>query len=92
MSLCLVGNHSLDKLQEMAETLFSPVENRNLTLPDYTKEVLFDSETGLGHLYKIIPLKDIRQLQIKFPLLADTRGDWESKPTSYLSSIFGHEG
>ena len=55
----------------MAETLFSPVENRNLSLPDYSEEVLFDNETGLGHLYKIVPLQDIKSLQIKFPCLPD---------------------
>ena len=46
----------------MAETLFSPVENRNLDLPDYADEVLFDRETGMGHMYKIIPLKDIKSM------------------------------
>jgi len=38
MSLSLVGNHDLDRLEEMAMLNFSEVENRKLILPDVTKE------------------------------------------------------
>ena len=36
--MSLVGNHSLDELQRLAETNFSEVANKNYPTPDYTKE------------------------------------------------------
>ena len=36
MSLCIVGNHDLDQLQQMAVEHFSGIENKNLTVKDYT--------------------------------------------------------
>ena len=60
MSLCLVGNHSIDLLEELAVEHFSGIQNKSLTLKDFTNgEPLFD-ETTLGHLVKIVPIKDMR--------------------------------
>jgi len=38
MSLCLVGNHSIDYLQDLAVANFSGVENKNLQKIDYSNE------------------------------------------------------
>jgi len=92
MSLSLVGNHDLDRLEEMAMLNFSEVENRKLILPDVTNEQMFDEATGYGHIYKIVPLKDVKELSIKFPNLPDQRGNWSTKSLSYLSHVLGHEG
>ena len=35
MALCLVGNHSIDQLEEMAVEHFSAIENKNLELKDF---------------------------------------------------------
>jgi secreted Zn-dependent insulinase-like peptidase len=51
MSLVLIGNFSLDQLQTMAAANFSSIENHNVKLPDYSSEVLFDTDRGLGHFY-----------------------------------------
>lgn len=60
MSLCLVGNHSIETLEELAIEHFSEIENKNLKLKDFTKgEPLYDENT-LGHLIKIVPIKDLR--------------------------------
>jgi hypothetical protein len=32
---------------------------------------MFDNETGYGHIYKIVPLKDVKELTVKFPNLPD---------------------
>jgi insulysin len=53
---------------------------------------MFDHATGYGHIYKIVPLKDIKELSIKFPNLPDQRGNWSNKSLSYLTHVLGHEG
>ena len=92
MSLSLVGNHSLDELQKLAEENFNPVVNKDYSHPDYTEEVVFDNETGLGHIIKMVPLKDVKQLSIKWPALPDLRAFWREKPGHYIAHTIGHEG
>jgi len=36
MSLCLVGNHPIDTLEELAIEHFSEIENKNMALKDFT--------------------------------------------------------
>jgi insulysin len=48
--------------------------------------------TALGSLIKVVPVKDLRMLDIKWPMLPDTRHLWEGNPLSYISHIIGHEG
>ena len=67
MSLCLVGNHEIERLEEMAVEHFSGIENKNLELRDYTKgEPLYDAST-LGHMIKVVSTKDLRSLQLSWP-------------------------
>ena len=98
MSLCLVGNHSIDTLEALAIEHFSAIENKDLELRDFKKEIeseggapLYDENT-LGHMVKIVPIKDVRSLTIKWPQLPDTRLYWDSNPLSYISHVIGHEG
>lgn len=67
MALCLVGNHPVDKLEELAIEHFSEVVNKDLPDRDFTKEDPLYDETSLGHLTKIVPVKDLRQLTIDWP-------------------------
>jgi insulysin len=53
---------------------------------------LFDKESALGHLVKIVPNKDIKQLNLNFSQLPDDSSYWESKPMHYISHNIGHEG
>ena len=66
--------------------------NKNLTLPDFSEEVIFNHDNGLGHLYKVVPLKDLKSLTINWPNLPEQRSNWKSKPMGYISSCVGHEG
>ena len=66
MSLCLVGNHPIETLEELAVEHFSDIQNKDLVLKDFTTgEPLYD-EQALGHLVKIVPIKDQRSLNIKW--------------------------
>ena len=44
MNLVIYGKHSLEQLEQWATSLFSGVENKNVTVPDYSlPKVPFDS-------------------------------------------------
>jgi len=92
MSLCLVGNHDLNALQELAVANFADVVDKAVKMPDYSKDITYDNETSLGHLIRIVPVKDIRRLEIKWPMLPDSRHLWEGDPLNYIAHILGHEG
>ena len=60
MTLCLVGNHSLDDLEKMAVDNFHSIVNKDFEVPDLTNEITFNSENGLGYIYNVIPEKDMK--------------------------------
>ena len=93
MTLCLVSNHPLDRLEELAIEHFHEVENKDLKLKDFiaTGVPLYDQE-ALGHLVKIVPIKDLRQLTVTWPGLPDSRHLWDGDPLSYIAHVVGHEG
>ena len=89
MTLALTGKASLDQLEQWARRYFSGVENRHLEpirLPaDYLPP---KPALRLAHME---PLKDLRQLNLEFPL-PSTREFYASKPDMLLGYILGHEG
>ena len=93
MSLCLVGNYPLDRLEELATEHFHEVENKDLQLKDFIAAgvPLYD-EQSLGHLVKIVPIKDLKQLTVTWPGLPDSRHFWDGDPLGYISHVVGHEG
>ena len=60
-------------------------------MPDYSSDVMYDSDNALGHMIKIVPVKDVKRLEIKWPMLHDSRNLWEGDPLSYISHLIGHE-
>ena len=75
----------------MAIDNFSQIKDKGLKLKDYVGEQLYD-KTALGHIVKIIPIKDNKSLVISWPQLPDVRHLWNGRPGSYLSHVIGHEG
>jgi secreted Zn-dependent insulinase-like peptidase len=53
---------------------------------------MYDSVTGLGHLYMIVPEKDIKTLEILWPDLPESKSKYLSEPLGYISHVLGHEG
>ena len=92
MALCLVGNHSIDTLEEYAIKHFSEISNKNLTTKDYTKGPPMYDENAFGHMVKIVPIKDQKTLTINWPQFPSTEHLWDSNPLSYISHVIGHEG
>jgi secreted Zn-dependent insulinase-like peptidase len=48
MNLAMVGKASLDEMQKWAEEKFSGVENKGVTIPDYSQPIMPFNEANLG--------------------------------------------
>ena len=89
MTLVVLGEESLDQLQEMIEDRFDQIPNHNILLNDI-KEPLF-SDGDLPKRVELRPEATIRQMQLIFPL-PDYGQNYHTKPMSYVSNVLGHEG
>ena len=90
MNLCVYSNKSLEELLKLVEGLFNAIPKlENFKLPRYDEVKPFD-ENNQKMFYKIIPVKNINELQLEwnFPFCED----YHSKPLRYITSVLGHEG
>lgn len=90
MNLVLVSRANIDHLENLAISNFSDVPNKDAKLKEFFHETPFD-ETNLGHIYKVIPNKDIKRLSISW-ILPYSEEKWRSKPNNYITHLLGHEG
>src|ERR1035437_9503612 len=90
MNLVMVSRSPLEELEQLAMAQFNGVPNKNSSIKDFSSETVFD-ENSLGHIFKMIPNKNIKKLDIEW-ILPFSFHMWKSKPTSYISHIIGHEG
>ncbi|XP_008320371.2 insulin-degrading enzyme isoform X1 [Cynoglossus semilaevis] len=89
MGLCVLGRESLDDLTSMVVKLFGEVENKNVPLPEFPEHPF--QEEHLRQFYKVVPIKDIRNLHVTFPI-PDLQKYYKSNPGHYLGHLIGHEG
>uniref|UniRef100_A0A3Q2FJJ0 Insulin-degrading enzyme n=1 Tax=Cyprinodon variegatus TaxID=28743 RepID=A0A3Q2FJJ0_CYPVA len=89
MGLCVLGRESLDELTSMVEQLFGEVENKNVPVPEFPEHPF--QEEHLKQFYKVVPIKDIRNLYVTFPI-PDLQKYYKSNPGHYLGHLIGHEG
>ncbi|MGH0118605.1 UNVERIFIED_CONTAM: hypothetical protein FKN15_050114 [Acipenser sinensis] len=89
MALCVLGRESLDDLTSMVVKLFSEVENKNVPVPEFPEHPF--QEEHLRQFYKVVPIKDIRNLYVTFPI-PDLQKHYKSNPGHYLGHLIGHEG
>jgi insulysin len=89
MSVVLLGKAPLDSLEAWGRTYFTPVANHQKPAPAYAADYQEEKETF--RLISIEPVKDLRSLEMEFPLPAIV-GHYRSKPTQLLGSLIGHEG
>ena len=66
MSLAVLGKESLDELQAVVESLFSSVANKHIEKPFWPESPYTAKELQVQ--INIVPVKDLRQLFIKFPV------------------------
>ncbi|KAK7901181.1 hypothetical protein WMY93_017950 [Mugilogobius chulae] len=89
MGLCVLGRESLDELTTMVVNLFGEVENKNVPIPEFPEHPF--QEEHLRQFYKVVPIKDIRNLYVTFPI-PDLQKYYKSNPGHYLGHLIGHEG
>uniref|UniRef100_A0A8D3BRX4 Insulin-degrading enzyme n=1 Tax=Scophthalmus maximus TaxID=52904 RepID=A0A8D3BRX4_SCOMX len=89
MGLCVLGRESLDDLTSMVVKLFGEVENKSVPLPEFPEHPF--QEEHLRQFYKVVPIKDIRNLYVTFPI-SDLQKYYKSNPGHYLGHLIGHEG
>ena len=90
MNLCVYNNKSLEEQLKLVESLFTSVPKiDNFVMPRYDEIKPYD-ENNLKYFYKIVPVKEINEIQLEWYLpFCD---DYLTRPTSFLSEAIGHEG
>lgn len=90
MTLALLGKTSLDSLEQWARHYFGPVVDRGL--PAVTFDPVYLPEKTTFRLISLEPIKELRSLELEFPLPVSLRAHYRSKPATLLGSLIGHEG
>lgn len=88
MSLALVGQASLDELEELAVENFHEVINRNLPRKDHSNDIVFDKEHSFQKIFKIVPSKEMRSIILNWVLPGEKLFE-RKQSQKYLSHIFG---
>lgn len=89
MTVAVLGPQSLDELEQLVRTAFTPIENRQASAP--VDQVPLFADGTLPAQLNIQTLRETRQLSLSFPL-PPIRDHWQQKPIYYLSSLLGYEG
>ncbi|MBF0196785.1 MAG: insulinase family protein, partial [Planctomycetes bacterium] len=89
MGLVLASKKSLDWMESMVRKYFTEVKNHDLEKIKFPTDYLPEKKTF--RLVKVKPIKDIRTLEIDFPL-PGTLEYYASKPTQLIGHLLGHEG
>ena len=69
---------------------FSDIKNKNISVKVYDKNP-FQKEQ-LQKEIKIVPIKDIKELLIEFPIPDYHEKHYRTQPVHYVSHLIGHEG
>ncbi|THU88604.1 hypothetical protein K435DRAFT_679530 [Dendrothele bispora CBS 962.96] len=90
MHLCVLGKESLDELEELVSTLFSPIPNRQVDpLPMFYDHPFGPDEKGT--LVSVQTIMTMHVIEISIPL--EYQGfNWRHKPANFLAHFIGHEG
>ncbi|KAJ8025523.1 Insulin-degrading enzyme [Holothuria leucospilota] len=88
MCLSVIGRESLDELSELVVDLFASVEDKSVKIPEWPDHPFKEDKLKLRA--DIVPIKNLRQLNVTFPL-PDLRKHYRSEPTHYLGHLVGHE-
>ena len=90
MALAVLGKDSLDDLEVMMTDLFEKVENKKVVAPTWSQHPYLPEDNRT--LTYIVPVKDVRNLDILFPIPDISRIHYKSGPGQYLAHLIGHEG
>mmetsp|Transcript_15952 Transcript_15952/g.22803 ORF Transcript_15952/g.22803 Transcript_15952/m.22803 type:complete len:909 (-) Transcript_15952:68-2794(-) len=90
--LVVLGKESLEELKQIVDTCFALIKNKNLPVPQFGTFSRPFSSAELMRCVKVVPVNDsMRVVEIFFPM-REVNSLYLSKPTRYISHLFGHEG
>ena len=89
MTLCLLGDESLEELEEYALEMFSPIPNKSLATPVFAPDPYV--KKNWTEVLNVVPIQEKRELEISWTI-PDLISDYSSRPASYLTHLIGHEG
>ena len=102
MTLAVVGPQSLDTMKEMVLEAFGKIPNRNVPTPEDAWKGTIAPFKGnsvipsFGHVVKIVPVQDLRQVTIQWPIVyrddQDRTNALLTKQANYVAHLLGHEG
>lgn len=77
-------------MEQWVQTMFGPIQNKEVVLPDNSKPCLPFTSGNLGQLARFKPVKDKHSLEVTW-VLPYCELEFRSKPIKYFSHLFGHE-
>jgi insulysin len=89
MKLVVLGKESIDELEKLVETYFSPIENKNISTPVFPGKPYGPEQ--LAKRVSVIPVKEMRAVELNFPM-REIESLYKQKPARYISHLIGHEG
>ncbi|CAF1256026.1 unnamed protein product, partial [Didymodactylos carnosus] len=89
MSLAILGNQSLDELQDLVVKIYKDIPNQNLSLTKYPNDPYGESKRKT--ICYVIPVKEYRHITVTW-VVPDYKEVYYANPESYLSHLIGHEG
>lgn len=90
MKLVILGKESIDELRAIVDEYFSTVPNFDLAKPKFPGNP-FPSPTHSCKMLQISPVKEIRTLELNFPM-REIDSLYLEKPHRYIGHLLGHEG
>ncbi len=90
MGLSILGKQSLDELETLVIDQFSRVEKKGIKKRVWETNPFRNPEDVQKYIY-IVPIKDIRELHICFPI-HDVQPFYRTGPGYFLGHLIGHEG
>ena len=77
MGLAVLGSESLDDLELMVRSHFDKVKNKDVIVPSWLRHPFGEQQSKTQHY--VVPVKDLRQLNILFPT-ADLHPYYKTSP------------
>ena len=98
MKLAVVGQEPLSVLKSWVQSKFSSIPNLRIAAPyppwdppPFCPPPPFSLSASPLSLYRVVPIKDLRELRLYFPL-PSLRQHYRQQPAHYASHLVGHEG
>ena len=89
MKLVVLGKESIDELEKLVETYFTPIVNKDIAIPVFPGQPFGTDQ--LAKRVSVVPVKEMRAVELTFPM-REVETLYKQKPARYISHLIGHEG